>query len=46
LMLSTQQSFDQAVSKQVTLLDETVETPADGHLRRVSTFLVAIRGRL
>ena len=46
LLLSTRQPFDQAVSEQITLLDETVTTPADGHLRKVSLLTSAIRGRL
>jgi len=46
LLLSTPLAFDQAVSEQITLLDETITTPADGHLRRVSSLTTAIRGRL
>ncbi len=46
LLLSTRQPFDQAVSKQITLLDETITMPADGHLRRISSLTAAIRGRL
>jgi prepilin-type N-terminal cleavage/methylation domain-containing protein len=46
LMLSTQQVFDQPASAQITLLDETITMPADGYLRRFSTFTVALRGRL
>lgn len=46
LLLSTRQPFDQAASRQITLLDETVTTPADGHLRKVSLLTSAIRGRL
>ena len=46
LLFSTQQAFDQAISEQTTLLDKTITTPADGHLRRVSTSTTAIRGRL
>jgi hypothetical protein len=46
LLLSTRQAFDQAVSKEITLLDETITTPADGHLRRISSLTTAIRGRL
>ena len=46
LLLSTNQAFDQAVSEQITLLDETITTPADGHLRRISSLTTAIRGRL
>jgi type II secretory pathway component PulJ len=46
LLLSTRQPFEQATSKQITLLDETMTLPADGHLRRVSSLTTAIRGRL
>lgn len=46
LLLSTRQAFDQPISKQLTLLDETITSPADGHLRSIRTFTTAIRGRL
>jgi prepilin-type N-terminal cleavage/methylation domain-containing protein len=46
LLLSTQQAFDRSVSRQITLLDKTITTPPDGHLRRVSLSTSAIRGRL
>ena len=46
LLLSTRQTFSQAVSEQITLLDETISSPADGHLRRTSSLTTAIRGRL
>lgn len=46
LLLSTRQAFDQAVSTQLTLLDETITPPADGHLRSIRSFTTAIRGRL
>ncbi len=46
LLLSTQQAFDEASSEQITLLDEAITTPADGHLRRISSLTTAIRGRL
>ena len=46
LLLATRQPFDQATSEQITLLDETLTTPADGHLRKVSLLTSAIRGRL
>jgi len=46
LLLSTEQPFDHAVSTQVALLDETITTPADGHLRSVKSLTAAIRGRL
>ena len=45
LLLSTEQAFEQAVSRQITLLDETITAPADGHLRRVKSLTSAIRGR-
>jgi hypothetical protein len=46
LLLSTRQPFDQPASEQITLLNETLSTPADGHLRTVSLLTSAIRGRL
>jgi len=46
LLLSTRQAFGQATSEQITLLDQTVTTPADGHLRKVSLLTSAIRSRL
>jgi len=46
VLLSTDHPFDQAVSKQITLLDESISTPADGHLRSVKSLTSAIRGRL
>jgi len=46
LLLSTRQPFQQAVSEQLTLLDNTLTTPADGHLRKVSILTGTIRGRL
>jgi type II secretory pathway component PulJ len=46
LLLSTPQPFRQINSEQVTLLDQTITTPADGHLRKVSVLTSAIRGRL
>ena len=46
LLLSTPRAFKQLTSEQITLLDETISTSADGHLREVSTFTTAIRGRL
>jgi|GEM_PF-1266046 len=46
LLMSTRQPFDQAVSQQITLLDEAVTTAADGHLRHIKSFTTAIRGRL
>lgn len=46
LLLSTRQPFRQPASEHITLLDQTITTPADGHLRRVSLLTSAIRGRL
>lgn len=46
LLLSTNQAFDQPDYKQITLLDETLTVPADGHLRKISSLTTAIRGRL
>jgi hypothetical protein len=46
LLLSTQQPFDQPNGEQITLLDETIAAPADGHIRRISSLTTAIRGRL
>ena len=46
LLMSTTQAFDMAASTDYTLLDQSITTPADGHLRSVSTLTAAIRGRL
>jgi len=46
LLLATRQPFEQAVSTQITLLDETITPPSDGHLRRVRSMTTAIRSRL
>ena len=46
LLLATRQVFTSAESMQITLLDESITTPADGHLRKVTTITTAIRGRL
>ena len=46
LLLSTRQAFDQAAATQITLLDESITPPADGHLRRIKSSTTAIRGRL
>ncbi len=46
LLLSTPQTFGQSNSEQITLLDETITVPADGHLRRINSSTTAIRGRL
>lgn len=46
LLMSTPQAFDRATSTELTLLDQSMTTPADGHLRSVWTLTAAIRGRL
>ena len=46
LLLSTRQPFDEAVSEHITLLDQSITTAADGHLRRTTSLVTAIRGRL
>lgn len=46
LLLSTKQVFDHTASTQITVLDETISTPADGYLRRIRPLTTAIRGRL
>lgn len=46
LLLSTRQPFSQTDSEQLTLLDQTLSAPADGHLRKVSLLTSAIRSRL
>ncbi|MDH3902424.1 MAG: PilW family protein, partial [Xanthomonadales bacterium] len=46
LLLSTRQPFEPAASKLITLLDEPIATPVDGHLRRVRSMTTTIRSRL
>lgn len=46
ILMTTPTAFAQGVSEHITLLDETMITAADGHLREVSSFTTAIRGRL
>ncbi len=46
LLLSTRQTINQAASEQIIMLDESIDPPADGRLRRVSVLTTAIRGRL
>jgi len=46
LLISTTQTFDENAGTEYTLLDQPITTPADGHLRTVSTLTTAIRGRL
>ncbi len=46
LLLATPDAFGRPVSEHFTLLDETMITAADGHLREVSSLTAAIRGRL
>ena len=45
LLFSTSKPFRQFASEQLTLLDKTISTAADGRLRRVNTLTSAIRGR-
>ena len=45
LLISTGQPFDTAGSGNLRLLDETIQPPADGHLRHVITLTSAIRSR-
>lgn len=46
LLLSTRQAFTEKLSRQITLLDETITTADDGHLRKVGSLTTAIQGRL
>jgi len=46
LLLSTQQPFEGTANEPLTLLDLAITTPDDGLLRRVTTVVAAIRGRL
>jgi prepilin-type N-terminal cleavage/methylation domain-containing protein len=46
LLLSTPNSIDQQAQSKFTLLDETLNMPSDGRLRKASSFTIAIRGRL
>lgn len=46
LLLSTRQAFTQKQSRQITLLEKTVTTPGDGHLRKVGSLTAAIQSRL
>jgi len=46
LLLSTDEPVGQPAPGPLTLLDETVQRPADGRLRKVTTLTAAIRGRL
>lgn len=46
LLFVSERTFKRAESEVVNLLDESITTPADGHLRSVSTLTTAIRGRL
>jgi prepilin-type N-terminal cleavage/methylation domain-containing protein len=46
LLLSTRHAFSYAVSEQISLLDQSITTPADGHLRRKTSLTTPIRGRL
>lgn len=46
LLLATTRKIAPDNNQQITLLDESISAPADGRLRRVTTFIVNIRGRL
>lgn len=46
LLFVSPRAFNRAESEVVNLLDESITTPADGHLRSVNTLTAAIRGRL
>ena len=46
LLLMSTRAFERAESDVVTLLDESITTPANGRLLSVSTLTAAIRGRL
>lgn len=46
LLLSSSQVFTQKQSRQITLLDETITTADDGHLRKVGSLTAAIQSRL
>lgn len=46
LLLTTGQPFDLEANTQFTMLDESVNLPTDGQLRRVSILTSAIHGRL
>lgn len=46
LLFASRQPFSHQVMRQITLLDETWMTPADGRLRKASVITTAIRGRL
>lgn len=46
MLFVSNRAFSRGDAAKVTLLDETITTPADGRLRSVSTLITAIRGRL
>jgi type IV pilus assembly protein PilW len=46
LLFVSSRAFSRAEENTITLLDETITTPADGRLRSASTLTAAIRGRL
>ena len=46
LLLSTRQVLAEKLSRQITLLDATITTADDGHLRKVGSLTTAIQGRL
>jgi len=45
LLLAGQDTVVEPASRQITVLDEVVSSPADGRLRRIFEFAVAMRGR-
>ena len=46
LLQSTRQAFGNAHSERISLLDQSITTPADGKLRKLTLLTSAIRGRL
>lgn len=46
LLFVSDRPFNHAKAGTMTLLDETLQTPADGRLRKVTTMTAGIRGRL
>lgn len=45
-LLSTRQPFETPRNQPLAMLDETITTPADGHLRKIVSLTSAIRGRI
>ncbi len=46
LLMATKDNFNHGANGQITLLDHTLDRPADGRLRKVVSFTATIRGRL